>query len=98
MEEMEIFDQLASRYRLHRRSKKLTKVIFYDLKEITTIYSFKLMVEWMAEHPGAIQRGRTYKGCEFCENLIQRLAGIELQKDPPLPKESKACRGEACAH
>lgn len=87
---VDIFDQLASSYRLLRRSKKFTKTIFYDLVEIATVNSFKLMVKWMVEHPGAIQRGRSFTQYQFRENLICQLSGIEQDEDPPISRYRRA--------
>ena len=37
---VDLFDQVASGYRLPRQSKKYTKVIFYDMLEIAVINAF----------------------------------------------------------
>ena len=51
---VDVLDQLASGYRLLRRSKKFTKVLFHDMLEISVINSFTLMQEWRAANPGVI--------------------------------------------
>ena len=86
---VDIFDQLASGYRLLRRSKKFTKSLFYDMLEIAVINSFKLMQEWRKIHPGVIQRRRRYAQSDFRKNLIRQLAGISLDSCPPLAKRGR---------
>ena len=86
---VDVFDQLASTYRILRKSKKFTKVIFYDLLGIGTINALKLMCVWMDAHPGVIVRRRSYNQCEFRENLILQLAGIGLHGNPPPAKRRR---------
>ena len=89
IDSVDVFDQLASSYRILRHSKKFTKVIFYDLVEVATINAFKLMCAWMAEHPDDIIRGRSYCQYDFRLNLGQQLVSIGLHEEPPLAKRRR---------
>ena len=80
---VDVFDQLASSYRILRRSKKLTKVLFYDLLEIATINAYKLMVAWRHANPGVIDRPALYSQYDFRENLVRQLARLPLHGRPP---------------
>ena len=80
---VDVFDQLASSHRLLRRSKKFTKVLFYDMIEISTINSFKLMVAWQKEKPGKIVRPKGFSQYAFRENLVRQLSGLPTYGQPP---------------
>ena len=95
MGSVDVFDQLASSYRILRRSKKFTKVIFYDLVEVATINAFKLMCAWMAEHQDDIIRGRSYCQYDFRLKLVRQLVGIGLHEEPPLAKRRRYTEDDA---
>ena len=80
---VDVFNQLASGNRLLRRSKKFTKVLFYDMLEISVINSFTLMQEWRTANPGVIRRRKRYAQSSFRENLVRQLANIPLKQNPP---------------
>ena len=80
---VDVFDQLALSYWILRRSKKFTKVLFYDLLEIATINAYKLMVAWRHTNPGVIDRPALYSQYDFRENLVRQLARLPLHGRPP---------------
>ena len=80
---VDVFDQLASSYRLLRRSKKFTKVLFADMMEIAIINSFKLFQAYRKEHPDQLPRPRTYSQYKYRENLIRALCKIQDNQHPP---------------
>ena len=83
------FDQLASSYRLLRRSKKSWKCIFYDLIEVATINSFILMKEYKSLHEDTIPRPQGYDQSDFREQLIRQLAEIAIDDPPPVPTNTR---------
>ena len=83
------FDQLASSYRLLRRSKKSWRVIFCDLLEICVINSFTLMMEYKSAHPDKLPRPRHYAQESFRMNLVKQLAGISDHAAPPASKRGR---------
>ena len=91
---VDVFDQLASGYRLLRRSKKYTKVLFYDILEIAVINAFILMAEWraVAENEGRLPRVRSYAQAEFRENLVRQLLHLIQYGDPPKAKRRRPSR------
>ena len=80
---VDVFDQLASSYRLLRRSKKFTKILFADMLEISVINSYKLFQAYRSSHPDVLQRQQRYSQCEFRENLIRQLCEIGDDEVPP---------------
>ena len=81
---VDAFDQLASTYRLLRRSKKSWKCMFYDLIEVATINSYLLMQEYKKEYPDAMLRPASYSQSEYRASLARQLAGIAAGEPPPL--------------
>ena len=82
------FDQLASSYRLLRRSKKSWRCIFYDLIEVATINSFILFQEFRKENAG-LERPASYSQLEFRANLVRQLANIGMEDPAPVPTHGR---------
>ena len=68
----DIFDQLASVYRLLRRSRQFTKIIFYDMLGNAVINSSKFMAPWMAKYPEL----RHFLHCQFGRTLFSGLLNL----------------------
>ena len=86
---VDAFDQLASSYRLLRRSKKSWRCIFYDLVECIVINSYLLFVEYKSLHPDALPRIAGYSQDNFRAFLVRQLADIDADEPPPLAQPGR---------
>ena len=82
------FDQLASSYRLLRRSKKSRRCIFYALIEVATINSFILFQEFRREN-GGLECPASYSQFKFRANLVRQPANIGMEDPPPVPTHGR---------
>eukprot|EP00117_Sycon_ciliatum_P048743 scpid49279/ scgid34660/ len=89
---VDAFDQLASSYRLLRRSKKSWKCMYYDLVEIATINAYILMQEYRKENPDELPRPASYSQSNFRASLVRQLAGLTLDQPSPLPAHGRKRR------
>lgn len=84
-------DQLLAKNNAFHTCKRWWKVLFYHMIDIAVVNSFILFQLHRNENPGneLLKRPAKFSICEFREELVRQLAGLDAYGQPPVHKPPK---------
>ena len=75
-------DQILSAFSTQWKCVRWWKTLFFHLIDIALVNSFILFQAHRAEHT-EIKRPAGYSQCDFCDEIVREICGLEEYGDPP---------------